>query len=55
MQQVDGNGLIMCSGRIMVALPTDHFRSDLLGEDDIGVTVQDVFIEELERIMSYEL
>jgi hypothetical protein len=54
-QRVSDGDLVICSGRIMAAIPTDHFRSSWVGDEHIGVTVLDVFVGDTERIMSHEL
>ena len=51
----DPVGSVLCSERIMAAMPTDHFRSGWVGEDNVGVTVLDVFVGDTERIMGHEL
>jgi hypothetical protein len=54
-QRFDELGTLLSSGRIMAALPTDHFRSGWLGDDHVGVTVLDVFVGDSETIMSHDL
>ena len=39
----------------MAAMPTDHFQSSWVGEDNVGVIVLDVFVGDTERIMSHGL
>ena len=49
----DFAGLLISSGRINCWRPDDHFQDTTLGEEQIGVTVLDVFVGNPEDIMTH--
>ena len=46
--------MLLASGRVFCSNPEEYFRNGRLNEENIGVTILDVFVEDSDAIMSNE-